>query len=104
MKRKVFGSMCCRGLFLVFFSLLLFTFFTTPAFAVGGLQTAKVAGISTGVTTLLRGAAHGIATSVIMWNGYGIMCRTKTFKECLPVAMGCLCISGAAEIAVFLLA
>lgn len=96
--------MLCRGSLLMLFLFLIYTFFMAPAFALGGLQTAKVAGISTGVTTLLRGAAHGIATSVIMWNGYGIMCRTKTFKECLPIAIGCLCISGAAEIAIFLLA
>lgn len=104
MKRQVRGSMLCRGLFLMLFLFLISTFFMAPAFAIGGLQTAKVTGISTGVTTLLRGAALGIVTPIIMWNGYGIMCRTKTFKECFPIALGCLCISGAAEIAILLLA
>lgn len=87
-------------LFIVFFffaSLLA----TEPAFALGGL--AKANTVLVAVVTVLRGCSISIGTIAIIFTGYKLMYQHAQLKDCSHVLVGGTIISGASELAIYLL-
>jgi type IV secretory pathway VirB2 component (pilin) len=87
---------CLAGLFLVF----LFAFACDPALADG---LTKVNTLMDNIVTLLRSVSIAAVTIAVMFVGYKMIFMQSSFKDCIPVVLGCLLIGGASELAIFLL-